>query len=772
MKRFLTLMALGLLMGQLQARDNSYSMRIGSGTAGDPFASSGIAYQRWSVAELSGSSMLRVGVLITDLYKDGWNAAPDFSEGDAKMLRSYQFGAMEPVFLLNWDSTRDDTATVPIDNVWMGEDKWYNAGVALANRYRPNSDWWLNQGIEDFGARYYCAKNEPAHVWTDQNVETPERFALFVEAFADGVHSIDWELRPTTGGLWGGYWKYYEAVVPLLNDGTIYGMHNHPYGSDKSQYTPIYKSKPQDLYDAWIDRGVKDGLPIFFDEAGYSAYSEDGTTIPAHRNAPKQLSFLLGCFGIVDGLGLPATEFVMPWCIVQNDGEDPTWGLWSVNGYNPIEFNEKGKVVQMIAQHLSGMDVLSSDTRHEGTMKLSGNGKTAWVFHNRDFWTHTIKSSMELVDIPIDATQLQVAYWDSWQQNPGTTGHLAPATTLNISGHNGSRTISNLRQQETVIVIANAETPLGTFEMETAIATTGRCDYADGTYLITGSGADIWSQSDEFNYAFNEVKDDCVITAKITSLTNTDPWAKAGLMIRSGTGANAKFAAAFVRPDKQAVFQSRSTTGGNAVTSGLTGGTNDWKWLRLRRSGNTVTAWYSIDGSTWAQIGNPLNIDLGERIIMGLAVTSHNRSADATATFSQVTAADIFRLRNRWRDHEFLTDGGSNVAYGSGTDDSYYWYKVKTDYPDYYALVNLLTNDFMHIQHNNDYIECSDYIPGRENWANSRWKMPRVDRNDVNIISAYTGDGLTHRIHVEDQTIDAPKHKTWSGLSSHWQIVD
>ena len=53
---------------------------------------------------------------------------------------------------------------------------------------------------------------------------------------------------------------------------------------------------------------------------------------------------------------------------------------------------------------------------------------------------------------------------------------------------------------------------------------------AGGTYTLTGSGADIWGGADQFHFAYKEVTGSATIIARIDSLTNTNPFAKAGVM--------------------------------------------------------------------------------------------------------------------------------------------------------------------------------------------------------------------------------------------------
>jgi regulation of enolase protein 1 (concanavalin A-like superfamily) len=82
------------------------------------------------------------------------------------------------------------------------------------------------------------------------------------------------------------------------------------------------------------------------------------------------------------------------------------------------------------------------------------------------------------------------------------------------------------------------------------------------------------------------------------------------------------------------VFQSRSTAGGaSTVVTGTTAGAP--QWIRVVRSGNTLSGYSSADGLTWAAISRS-TITTGSTVYVGLAVTSHDPSTVATATFTNV----------------------------------------------------------------------------------------------------------------------------------------
>jgi hypothetical protein len=156
-----------------------------------------------------------------------------------------------------------------------------------------------------------------------------------------------------------------------------------------------------------------------------------------------------------------------------------------------------------------------------------------------------------------------------------------------------------------------------------------------GLCTVRGSGADIWGGADELHYMSHRIGGDATITARVTGLQNTNAWAKAGVMMRDGTGTSARNAFAFVTPDPGHGyrFQTRVTTG----TSTAAGGTGTVPaWLRLVRRGNTFTGYYSSNGMAWTQMGAATNIMMASTINVGLAVTSHADGTINTATFDNV----------------------------------------------------------------------------------------------------------------------------------------
>ena len=163
-----------------------------------------------------------------------------------------------------------------------------------------------------------------------------------------------------------------------------------------------------------------------------------------------------------------------------------------------------------------------------------------------------------------------------------------------------------------------------------------------GTYTVKGGGADIWNAFDQFNYLTQTLTGDVTVVAKVASLTDTNTYAKAGLMIRDGSAANASYAMVFVTPNngdnlQGANFEYRNGAGTAAAGAAYTSGITAPEWLKLVRQGNVFTAYYSADGTHWTQDGPTETIPMSATVLVGMAVDANSNTALNTATFTNVS---------------------------------------------------------------------------------------------------------------------------------------
>lgn len=172
------------------------------------------------------------------------------------------------------------------------------------------------------------------------------------------------------------------------------------------------------------------------------------------------------------------------------------------------------------------------------------------------------------------------------------------------------------------------------------VAATGFATDNNGSFEVIGSGADIEGTADEFRYVYQASSGDCSIVARVTAQDTTDPWAKAGVMIRESAAAGAINVAALITPGNGARFQWRTTTGGSTTSTGVSGVVAPC-WLKLQRGTNLFAAYYSTNGVAWTQIGTSQTIMMVSNATLGLAVTSHADGTLGTSTMDNVTTLGL-----------------------------------------------------------------------------------------------------------------------------------
>ena len=164
----------------------------------------------------------------------------------------------------------------------------------------------------------------------------------------------------------------------------------------------------------------------------------------------------------------------------------------------------------------------------------------------------------------------------------------------------------------------------------------GTAAYSNGVFTVQAAGANVWSTADSFNFVSQTVKGDSSMVARVISLQNTDLHAKAGVMFRESLAAGSRQVILDVEPSGRIEFMHRDSTGG--TTSPIANATATFPvWLKLARSGSTLTASVSANGSTWSTIGTTSSA-IPSAVFIGLATTSHTVSVLTTARYSNVAA--------------------------------------------------------------------------------------------------------------------------------------
>jgi regulation of enolase protein 1 (concanavalin A-like superfamily) len=203
----------------------------------------------------------------------------------------------------------------------------------------------------------------------------------------------------------------------------------------------------------------------------------------------------------------------------------------------------------------------------------------------------------------------------------------------------------------------------------------GSATAANGTFTLRGAGADVWGTSDAFQFAQRTLTGDGSIVARVTSVSGERAWTKAGVMIRATDHPGSMHGFMFVSVGRGLAFQRRATTGGTSTHTSGPGETAPY-WVRLTRSGNVIVASASANGTTWSEVGRQ-TIAMPAEVLIGLALTSQDPGALATATFDSVQVTTGASLPAGWETEDVGTvgvpgstavSGGTFTVRGAGND--------------------------------------------------------------------------------------------------------
>ena len=164
-----------------------------------------------------------------------------------------------------------------------------------------------------------------------------------------------------------------------------------------------------------------------------------------------------------------------------------------------------------------------------------------------------------------------------------------------------------------------------------AVGTAGSASYSNGTFTVRGAGANIWGNADSFRYVYQQANGNLQMWARITSMQNTNPNAKAGVMLRESLAPNSAHVVLNIKPNGGIEFMTRSSTG--AQTSYIAGSASGLpEFVGFVRNGSTVTGYVSSNGSSWTAVGS-VSFNVGSSVLAGMVVCAANTSTLNTSTF-------------------------------------------------------------------------------------------------------------------------------------------
>jgi hypothetical protein len=157
----------------------------------------------------------------------------------------------------------------------------------------------------------------------------------------------------------------------------------------------------------------------------------------------------------------------------------------------------------------------------------------------------------------------------------------------------------------------------------------------DGPCPAEPTGPDGSLVSDQFYFLHRDLGESGSITVRMTAMTGTItypppdhdrivpglvPWAKAGIIVKDGLRQGSSYAALMLTGSHGVRMQHdyRHDVAGSA--GGVSAASP--RWLRLTRSGDTVTGYESTDGERWTKVGTAQLSGLSGTVQVGLFATS------------------------------------------------------------------------------------------------------------------------------------------------------
>jgi hypothetical protein len=169
---------------------------------------------------------------------------------------------------------------------------------------------------------------------------------------------------------------------------------------------------------------------------------------------------------------------------------------------------------------------------------------------------------------------------------------------------------------------------------------------------INAGGADIWGTKDEFHFAYLERTGDFDIVTRVESFSAANLYTKAGIMAREDLTAVCRHIFFQVFSDNNLrnknnggyEFQYRPMKDSlmKAIYPKNAAGNPEFPvkypnvWIRLQRSGNDFTGYYSTDGKIWKPY-TTYTLQLPPKVYLGLALTAHNTGHNASAKFRNIS---------------------------------------------------------------------------------------------------------------------------------------
>jgi TolB protein len=186
----------------------------------------------------------------------------------------------------------------------------------------------------------------------------------------------------------------------------------------------------------------------------------------------------------------------------------------------------------------------------------------------------------------------------------------------------------------------SATAPVGIFESHQDIGTVlhaGSAEYnaPTKTYIVDGSGENMWLTADAFQFAWKQASGDVALTADISFVGNSgNEHRKAVLMLRQDLDADSAYADVALHGDGLTSLQYRDAKG--EVTHEIQSNVSAPKRLRIEKRGEYVYVMLAAEDGQLHPSGASMRIPFHGQFYAGIGVCAHDKDAVEKARFANV----------------------------------------------------------------------------------------------------------------------------------------
>lgn len=188
----------------------------------------------------------------------------------------------------------------------------------------------------------------------------------------------------------------------------------------------------------------------------------------------------------------------------------------------------------------------------------------------------------------------------------------------------------------------NSAESLGDFENQSDVGHVlhpGSAEYnpATKTYVVTGSGDNMWFSTDEFHFVWKKIAaEDVTLTADISILdTEGNEHRKGVLMIRQSLDSDSAYVDAARHAEGLTSLQFRRLKG--ATTHEIEANVSAPEKLRIEKQGDRFYLWIAKDNQDLQFAGGSAKVEIHAPFYVGIGVTAHDKNAITKVAFKNVS---------------------------------------------------------------------------------------------------------------------------------------